>query len=156
MTAPPDPPAVTPTAAADENRRPLDRTECEALLARPLVGVFSTVAAAGWIHSVPFFYSYVAGECRILAESRAAKARNAARTGQATLCVQTVDGTVRSYVSLSGAVSQLTPPPMADLAALDERYSRTDFAAGRDDVALADAVLLILRPTRWIAWTDWD
>lgn len=126
------------------------------LLARPLVGVFSTLHPGGWIHSVPVHFLFADGEVRILAEAAAVKSRNVARTGQATLCVEVTDATVRSFVSVSGPVTARRAPPPADLAALDERYGRTDFSSGWDEPTLAAAVLLVLRPARWIAWADWD
>jgi Pyridoxamine 5'-phosphate oxidase len=140
----------------DENRRRLTREECVALLARPLAGVFSSVSKGGWIHSVPVFFNYTEGECRILAGIDAVKTRNVGRTGQATLCVELAAGPVRSFVSLSGPVSIRRPPTPQDLQALDQRYSRTDFTTGWDDAAFAASVLLVLRPDRWIAWADWD
>ena len=86
----------------DENRRRLTRDECVELLSRPLVGVFSSLSTAGWIHSVPVFYRYVGDEIRILAGIDSVKTRNVARNGQATLCVEVTDpGPVRSFVSVS-------------------------------------------------------
>ena len=43
-----------------------------------------------------------------------------------------------------------------DLSMLDQRYSRSDFEGGWDDGSYADAVMILLRPQRWIAWADWD
>lgn len=63
---------------------------------------------------------------------------------------------MRSFVSVSGPVAVQQPPLVKDLMALDERYSRTDFASGWDDAAFAAAAMLSLRPRRWIAWADWD
>ena len=40
----------------DENRRRLRREESVALLSRALVGVFSSLSEAGWIHSVPVHF----------------------------------------------------------------------------------------------------
>jgi hypothetical protein len=142
----------------DENRRRLSRPECIGLLSRPLVGVFSSLSTAGWIHSVPVHFLYVvqADEVRILAGADAVKTRNVARTGQATLCVEVTEGSVRSFVSVSGPVTIRRPPLSEDLVALDERYSRTDFSSGWDEAAFAAAVMLSLRPQRWIAWADWD
>ena len=140
----------------DENRRKLTEDERLELLARPLVGTFSTISKSGWIHSVPVFFDYAESEVRVLAEVDAVKTRNAARTGHATLCVETTDGPVRSYVSVSGPVTIRRPPTTDELIALDERYSRTDFASGWDDAAFAAAVMLVLHPRRWIAWRDWD
>ena len=48
------------------------------------------------------------------------------------------------------------PPEAADLRALDERYSREDFAEGWDDESFAAAVMIIIAVDRWIAWADWD
>ncbi|MEV6849512.1 pyridoxamine 5'-phosphate oxidase family protein [Actinoplanes sp. NPDC051411] len=138
----------------DFNRRRLTRDESVALLARPLTGVFSTVHAAGWIHSVPVHFLFAEGEIRVVAEAGAVKSRNAARSGQATLCVDLTEETVRSYVSVSGPVSIRRTLPAPDLLALDLKYGRTDYAAGFDDYP--DAVMLVLRAERWIAWADWD
>jgi pyridoxamine 5'-phosphate oxidase-like protein len=140
----------------DKNRRKLTEDECLALLRRPLAGVFSTISKSGWIHSVPVHFDYVDGEVRVLAEDDAVKTRNAVRTGHATLCVETTDGSLRSYVSISGPVSVRRPPTAEDLISLDERYSRSDFSSGWDDEAFAKAVMLLLHPQRWIAWCDWD
>lgn len=140
----------------DENRRRLTREESIALLARPVPGVFSSISKGGWIHSVPVFFNYTEGECRILAGIDAVKTRNVVRTGQATLCIEVTDGPVRSFVSVSGPVSLRRPPTPQDLVALDQRYSRTDFSSGWDDAAFAAAVMLLLHPDRWIAWADWD
>jgi hypothetical protein len=126
------------------------------LLSRPLVGVFSSLHQAGWIHSVPVHFRYADEQIRILAGARAVKTRNVQRTGQATLCVEVTQGPVRSFVSVSGPVAIRRPPPVADLVALDERYSRTDFSSGWDEAGLAAAVLLVLHAKRWIAWADWD
>jgi hypothetical protein len=140
----------------DDNRRRLSRDESVALLARPLTGVFSTLHPAGWIHSVPVHFLFAEGEIRVVAEAGAVKSRNAARTGQATLCVDVTEGPVRSYVSLSGLVSIRRSLPAGDLVALDEKYGRTDFSAGWTPEDLAEAVMLVLRPDQWIAWADWD
>jgi hypothetical protein len=140
----------------DDNRRRLSRAESVALLARPLTGVFSTLHPAGWIHSVPVHFRLAEGEIRVVAEAGAVKSRNVAHNGQATLCVDVTEGTVRSYVSVSGPVSIRRPLPSADLVALDEKYGRTDFSAGWTPEDLAAAVLLVVRADRWIAWADWD
>lgn len=140
----------------NENRRKLTEDERLALLGRPLTGILSTISKGGWIHSVPVFFNYVAGEVLVLADADAVKTRNATRTGHATLCVETTEGSVRSYVSASGPVTVRRPPTAQDLIALDERYTRTDFASGWDDAAFAATVMLVLRPDRWIAWRDWD
>ena len=121
---------------ADPNKRRLTRSEAAALLSRPLVGVFSTVSVSGWIHSVPVHFLYTADQVRFLAGARDVKTRNAERTGQGTLCVETTDGHIRSYVSVSGTVGVLHPPDAGDLRALDRRYAREDFASGWDEEAL--------------------
>jgi hypothetical protein len=138
---------------SDFNRRRLSRDESVALLARPLTGVFSTVHPDGWIHSVPVHFLFADGEIRIVAEAAAVKSRNAAASGQATLCVDLTEGPVRSYVSVSGPVSLRHTFPTPDLSGLDAKYGRSDYAAGFD---FPDAVLLVLRVERWIAWVDWD
>jgi hypothetical protein len=153
---PTQPSPAEPAGPADPNRRRLTRAESLDLLARPVAGVFSTVSEGGWVHSVPVFFRYADGECRILAGLAAVKTRNVTRTGQATLCVEVTDGPVRSFVSVSGPVAVRQPPEWEDLVALDERYSRTDFSSGWTDAEFASAVMLIMTPDRWIAWTDWD
>jgi nitroimidazol reductase NimA-like FMN-containing flavoprotein (pyridoxamine 5'-phosphate oxidase superfamily) len=138
------------------NRRRLSREESVALLARPVTGVFSTVHPGGWIHSVPVHFRFAEGEIRVVAEAGAVKSRNVARHGRATLCVDVTEGTVRSYVSVSGTAGIRRPLAAEDLAALDEKYGRTDFSAGWTPQESAGAVMLVLRADRWIAWADWD
>ncbi|HYO20031.1 MAG TPA: pyridoxamine 5'-phosphate oxidase family protein [Dermatophilaceae bacterium] len=141
---------------ADPNKRRLTRGEAVALLSRPLVGVFSTLSVRGWIHSVPVHFLYTDDRVRFLAGARDVKTRNAERTGQGTLCVETTDGHIRSYVSVSGAVRVLRPPEAGDLRALDRRYARDDFAPGWDEESFASAVTIVVAIKRWIAWADWD
>jgi nitroimidazol reductase NimA-like FMN-containing flavoprotein (pyridoxamine 5'-phosphate oxidase superfamily) len=138
----------------DFNRRRLSSSECAALLARPLTGVFSTLHPAGWIHSVPVHFIFADGEIRVVAEAGAVKSRNVARSATATLCVETTDDeTVRSYVSVSGPAEIRPTLPDADLAALDEKYGRSDYSPGW---TFPGAVMLVIRAERWIAWVDWD
>jgi hypothetical protein len=136
-------------------RRRLTRAECAELLGRPLVGVLSTVAPGGWVHSVPVHYLWRDGEVRVLCEVGSAKARNAARTGRATLCVE-VDEADRRYVSVVGDARLERPVRPGDLSELDRIYGRTDFSTGWDEADLAAAAMLVLTPTRWIAWADQD
>jgi hypothetical protein len=143
-------------AEADPNRRRLTRDEAVELLSRPLVGVFSSLSAGGWIHSVPVHFLCVGDQVRFLAGARDVKTRNAERTGQGTLCVEMTEGNTRSYVSVSGPLTLRRPPEAADLRALDESYSRDDFAGGWDDESFASAVMIVLTIERWIAWADWD
>jgi general stress protein 26 len=142
--------------AADPNKRRLTRDEAVELLERPLVGVFSSLSAGGWIHSVPVHFLYVEDEVRFLAGAGDVKTRNVERTGQGTLCVETTEGSTRSFVSVSGPASVRRPPDAADLRALDATYSRTDSAEGWDDESFAAAVMIHLTIERLIAWADWD
>jgi nitroimidazol reductase NimA-like FMN-containing flavoprotein (pyridoxamine 5'-phosphate oxidase superfamily) len=141
---------------ADPNKRRLTRGEAVALLSRPLVSVFSTMSVSGWIHSVPVHFLYTNDQVRFLAGARDAKTRNAERTGQGALCVETTDGHTRSYVSVSGAVSVLHPPEANDLRALDRRYARDDFASDWNQESISSAVMIVVAIKRWIAWADWD
>ncbi|HEX6337650.1 MAG TPA: pyridoxamine 5'-phosphate oxidase family protein [Jiangellaceae bacterium] len=141
---------------ADPNKRRLTRPEAVELLSRPLVGVFSSLSDGGWIHSVPVHFLFAGGEVRFLAGAHDVKTRNVERTGQATLCVEVTEGGMRRYVSVLGRVSLRRPPDPADLRALDEKYSRADYAEGWDEDALASAVMITISPQRWIAWADWD
>ena len=143
-------------AVVDDNRRRLSPTECVELLARPVAGVFCTLRPDGSIHAVPVFYRYAQGDLRVLAGVADVKTRNAVRTGQATLCVEVIDGPIRNYVSVSGTVTTRQPPPPEELLALDKRYGRSDFTSGWDASDLAACILLILKPVRWTAWSDWD
>jgi len=142
--------------AADPNRRRLTRDETVELLQRPLAGVFSSLSEGGWIHSVPVHFLYAEDQIRFLAGARNVKTRNVERTGQGTLCVEVTEGSTRTYVSVAGRATVRRPPDATDLRALDERYSRDDFAGGWDEESYAAAVMIVLAPERWIAWADWD
>lgn len=141
---------------ADPNKRRLTREEAVELLSRPLAGVFSSLGEGGWIHSVPVHFTYAEDQVRFLAGNTDVKTRNVERTGHGTLCVEVTEGSTRSYASVSGPVTVQRPPEEADLRALDERYSREDFADGWDAESFAAAVIIIISIDRWIAWTDWD
>jgi hypothetical protein len=136
-------------------RRPLTARERTQLLDLPLTAVYSTLTVDGRIHSVPVHFLPIEGELRILTGPESAKCRNTRRTGRATLCVETtVGGTDRRYVSAEGPVSIEQPVDVDHVTALDLRYGydREEL----DPADLANSVMLVLRPERWIAWSDAD
>jgi general stress protein 26 len=139
----------------DANRRRLSRAECDEMLSRPTVGVFSSLAAGGWIHSVPVHFLYQDGEIRILSGTSSVKASNVDRTGSGTLCVETTTGSERRFVTVEGPIDVQRPALPHDVAALDERYSRSDTANWTESDYAGEA-MLVMRPNRWIAWSDWD
>jgi PPOX class probable F420-dependent enzyme len=139
----------------DPNKRRLTRAECEQLLTQPRVGVFSSVTADGWIHSVPVHFLYRDGVVRVLVGSRSVKARNVDRAGRATLCVEVTEGSERRYVMVEGPARVDRPAPAAEVTALDERYGRADTAEWTE-ADYAGEGMVVLEPTRWIAWADWD
>lgn len=125
------------------------------MLSRPTVAVFSSLAADGWIHSVPVHFLYREGEIRILCGTSSVKASNVDRSARGTLCVEVTDGSERRYVTVEGAVRVERPARPDDVTALDQQYSRTDTADWTES-DYANEAMLVMRPTRWIAWSDWD
>ncbi len=149
-------PDTTQTSAAvDPNRRRLTPDECHELLSRPVVGILSSLAIGGWIHSVPVHFLYRDGEVRVLCRTNSIKATNVDRSGRATLCVEVTNGTERRYVTVEGPVRVERPATAQDVTALDEQYSRSDTAAWTDSDFATEA-MIVLQPARWIAWSDWD
>jgi len=139
----------------DGGDRALTRDEARALLDRPLVGVFSTLAVDGWIHSVPIHYLVRGDELRIVMERSSVKFRNAVRAGRATVCVETTDGPDRRYVTVEGPVRTEELARREEIVAFNERYDRPD----PDDVDMRqylDSVIVVLRPDRWISRSDLD
>ena len=141
-------------APPEKSGRPLTSEERDALLEQPLVGVLSTLSPTGWIHSVPVHFFVDGDDVRMVVGRTSVKCRNAERTGRATLCVETSTADERTYVTLEGSV-RVEAITSDDLMALDAKYSRSD-ASGYEEDALEDDVMLVVRPERWIAWTDWD
>jgi len=149
-------PAAEPTAAqGDTSRRRLTPRERRELLSRPVVGILSSLAQDGWIHSVPVHFLYRDGEVRILCGTSSVKATNVDRSGRATLCVEVTNGTERRYVTVEGPASVERPAQPDDVTALDERYGRTDTADWTESDYAGEA-MVVIRPARWIAWSDWD
>jgi hypothetical protein len=104
---------------------------------------------------VPVHFLPIGGELRVLTESESVKCRNTRRTGRATLCVETtVGGTDRRYVSAEGPVSIEQPVSVEHLTALHLRYGYD--GEELDPTEFANSVMLVLRPERWIAWSDAD
>ena len=70
------------------------------------------------------------------------------------LCRTTVGGTDRRYVSAEGPVSIEQPVICRAPDALHLRYGydREEL----DPTEFANSVMLVLRPERWIAWSDAD
>jgi hypothetical protein len=137
-------------------RRPLTASERDQLLDLPLAGVFSTLTIEGRIHSVPVHFLPVGGELRVLTEPDSTKCRNARRSGRATMCVETTVGAAdRRFVSAEGSVSIEQPASLEDLTALHRRYG-WDGGEELDPASYAASVILVLRPERWIAWSDAD
>ena len=104
---------------------------------------------------MPVHFLYRDGEVRILCGTNSVKATNVDRTGRATLCVEVTDGTERRYVTVEGPVRVERPAQAHDVTALDEQYQRADAADWTESDYAGEAVVVI-RPTRWIAWSDWD
>jgi PPOX class probable F420-dependent enzyme len=128
--------------------------ERDALLALPVPGVFSTITADGWVHSVPVHFFYGHDEFRFIAERDSVKVGNLRRTGRATLCVVATIDTERRYVTAEGPARIEERFTEDDLSALDERYGTGTGAA--DDDAYGGSITVVLRPERWIAWADID
>ena len=139
----------------DANCRRLTREECRELLARPVAGVFSSLAEQGWIHSVPVHFLHRDGEIRICCRTRSVKALNVGRSRRGTLCVEVTNGPERRYVTVEGPARVERPATARDLAALDEKYSRTD-TAGWSEADYAAEAVIVITPARWIAWSYWD
>jgi PPOX class probable F420-dependent enzyme len=84
---------------------PLDPT-VQAFLAERHLGVLTTLRADGSPHAVPVGFAYDPDDhrVRIITQTTSVKARNAARSGRAT--VTQVDG--RRWLTLEGAVDAYT------------------------------------------------
>lgn len=140
----------------DHGRRPLSDREREQLLDLPLIGIYSSLTIDDRIHSVPVHFLRDGRELRVLTELDSVKCRNTRRSGRAALCVETTfGGTDRRFVSAEGPVSIEHPVPGEDLTALGRRYG---WHGGEelDPAVYPNSVMLVLRPERWIAWSDAD
>lgn len=144
----------TAGANGDATRRRLTPAERTELLMRPLVGVFSSLSPAGWIHSVPVHFLYLDGQIRILCGTDSVKARNVERAGRASLCVHVADASDRRYVFVEGPTVVERPATPADIGALDRCYGRSESGQWSDD-DYATSAMLVLSPDRWIGWADW-
>lgn len=148
-------PASPPTTGqGDASRRRLTPEECRELLARPVAGVFSSLAEEGWIHSVPVHFLHRDGEIRICCGTNSIKAANVDRSRRGTLCVEVTNGPERRYVTVEGPACVERPATAHDLTALDEKYSRTDTADWTESDYAGEATIVITL-ARWIAWSDW-
>jgi len=58
-------------------------------------------------------------------------------------------------VTVEGPASVERPAQPDDVTALDERYGRTDTADWTESDYAGEA-MVVIRPARWIAWSDWD
>ena len=144
----------TASANGDATRRRLTAAERTELVMRPLIGVFSSLSPAGWIHSVPVHFLYRDGQIRILGGTDSVKARNVEHAGRSTLCVHVADESDRRYVSVEGPTVVQRPATPDDIGALDRRYGRSESGQWSDDDYAASAIL-VLSPDRWIGWADW-
>jgi hypothetical protein len=142
------------TGLAPDDHRRLTPAEQEHLLTHPLPGVLSTLAAEGWIHSVPVHFHVHDQEVRIIAERDAVKTRNVRRTGRATMCVATTIEDERRYIMLEGPVAIHDLVSDEDLELLDAKYGFERDAT--DAASFESSVTLVLQPERRIAWADFD
>jgi general stress protein 26 len=142
------------TASTPDDRRRLTAAEQDHLLALPLPGVLSTIADAGWIHSVPVHFHLHDQEIRMIAERDAVKTRNVLRTGRATVCVVTTVEDERRYVMLEGPVAIEDRVSDEDLELLDTKYGYERDEA--DPASFQGSITLVLRPEHRIAWADFD
>ena len=145
-------------ASASENLsgRRLTPAEQAELLDLPLAGVWATVSPSGRVHAVPVHFVQSGDEMRVLTQRQSVKCRNTVQTGRATLCVPTTLGeNDRRYVSVEGPVRVESPIRREDLLALDQKYGRDD-ADSFDEPVYRDSVIMVLSPSRVIAWSDTD
>ena len=130
--------------------RRLTDEERDALVAQPLTAVFATERKGGGVHAVPVWYLYCDGELRIVTDRDSLKARNATRTGRATLCVTQTIGMDLRYVTAEGTIriEDCTSEFRRDLWT---HYTTPELAA---EIAAADAspmCVMVLTPDRWTA-----
>lgn len=144
------------SASENLSGRRLTAPEQRELLDLPLPGVWATVSPSGRVHAVPVHFVRSGEEIRVLTQRESVKCRNTLRAGRATLCVPTTLGEDdRRYVSVEGPVTVESPIQRQDLLALDQKYGRDDAYCFEEPV-YRDSVILVLSPSRVIAWSDAD
>ena len=145
-------------ASVSENLsgRRLTPAEQRELMDLPLTGVWATVSPSGRVHAVPVHFVRAGAEVRVLTQRQSVKCRNSVDAGRATLCVPTTLGeNDRRYVSVEGPVRVESPIQREDLLALDQKYDRDDVDSF-EEPAYRDSVIMVLSPSRVIAWSDTD
>lgn len=113
----------------------------------PLSAVFSTINAAGRVHSVLVWFIWNGETLTILTERGSVKHRNVERSGRATVVVhQNV-----AYVSAEGPV-EVRGVSLELRRELWTRYAGPEVAAEMvTEDTTARMVALVLRPEHWIA-----
>lgn len=145
-------------ASASENLsgRRLTPAEQAELLDLPLAGVWATVSPSGRVHAVPVHFVRSGQDIRVLTQRGSVKCTNTLQAGRATLCVPTTLGdNDRRYVSVEGPVRVESPIQRQDLLALDQKYERDD-ASCFEEPEYRESVIMVLSPSRVIAWSDTD
>lgn len=112
----------------------------------PRSAVFSTLSAAGRVHSVLVWFMWDGKDLTVLTERGSVKHRNVEGSGRATILVHENV----SYVSAEGPVEVRDVSPETRLE-LWTRYAGAEVAAEMvTEDTTARMVALVLRPERWI------
>ena len=125
--------------------------ERAAFVNRPLTAELATAWQDGRVHAVPVWYRFADGEFTILTERDSQKARNVARSGRATLCMDEREGAIR-WLTVEG------PARIEDPVSYDERLAlhviyRGEEGAHRvvDRGGHERMVKIVLTPERWLS-----
>lgn len=132
----------------------MTRPEREAFLAGVHVGMISIAEDNRGPLTVPVWYAYEpGGELRIATGKNSRKGRLLAHAGRFSLCVQTETPPYR-YVSVEGPITAIdSVDAERDLRPLARRYlgaEEGDRFIERTREALADSILIRMRPERWL------
>ncbi len=126
---------------------PMKPKDTEAFAARPLPAYLATVDASGRAHAVPVIFLYEGGEYVVLTGRGSAKARNVARTGRATLCIDDRPG--YEYLTVEGPARVVDPVTYETRLRLHTHYRGPEAARkATADGAHEKMVAIVITPER--------
>jgi PPOX class probable F420-dependent enzyme len=132
----------------------MSKADREAFLAETHVGILSVAEPGRGPLAVPVWYDYEpGGDIRIVTGGASRKVPLVRQAGRASLCVQ-LEAPPYRYVTVEGPITIGRPDPERDVRQVALRYLGAQMGEVYLQATVAEhesAVLLMLRPQRWVS-----
>src|SRR5258706_12095419 len=96
----------------------------DAILGRPVVGVFAVVRPEGRVHATPLWFSWDGETVNVIVERDSTRHRWVVRAGRAAICIEAGEPGESAFASAEGRVTVVDPLSVEQRYELIARYPR--------------------------------